>query len=169
MPKIMNCTIVLFAVIAMQPFSQGLYAQSVLASHNSVATSAKTDKFTADGVIGVWVNEDQTVKVQIEKIGSRYHGKIIWLERPNWPDGTLKKDKYNPDPALRNVPFIGLRVVKDMEYRGNGVYGGGTIYDCESGKTYGLRLTLQDMDTALLRGYIGITLLGKTVTFVRSK
>ena len=123
--------------------------------------------FTADDIIGIWVNSDKILKVKIEKIGSHYFGKLVWLEKPNEPDGTPKLDKNNPDVSLRKVPFIGLRVMKDMKYKGDGVWGGGTLYDPEKGKTYGCKITLVSIDIASIRGFIGLSLLGKSEKFSR--
>lgn len=134
-------------------------------SAQSKTLSSQT--FNADDICGTWTNSDKVMKVKIEKIGSHYFGKLIWLEKPNEPDGAPKLDKHNPDPTLRKVPFIGLRVMKDMKYRGDGVWGGGTLYDPEKGKTYGCKITLVNMDEANIRGYIGVSLLGKTERFSR--
>lgn len=125
------------------------------------------EKYGENALTGVWINEEKSVKVKIERIGRKFYGKIIWLEKPNWPDGTPKLDKYNPDPALRSTPFIGLRTLRDMEYEGNDTWGGGTLYDPESGKTYGCRITLENHNLALIRGYMGFRLLGRTVRFER--
>lgn len=128
-----------------------------------------SDEFVADDIVGGWLNDEKTIKVQIEKIGHKFYGKLAWLEKPNRPDGTPKVDEFNPDPSLRDVPFIGLRIVKDMQYKGNGVWTGGTIYDPEHGKTYGCKITLEDRDVAYIRGYLGISLIGKSVRFDRVK
>lgn len=127
------------------------------------------DNFLADDVVGQWLNEEKTMTVQIEKIGRKYYGKLVWLEKPNKPDGSPKLDEFNPDPALRNVPFIGLRILKDMEYKGKGVWGNGTLYDPEHGKYYGCKVTLENQDIAIIRGYIGFSLIGKSVHFDRVK
>jgi len=143
----------------------------LMAGINPVAHSQSTEingeAFQADDIVGTWTNSDKVMKVKIEKIGSHYFGKLVWLEKPNEPDGSPKLDKHNPDPDLRKVPFIGLRVMRDMKYRGNGVWSGGTLYDPEKGKTYGCKITLVSMDQANIRGYIGVSLLGKTEKFTR--
>lgn len=127
----------------------------------------QSSSFGEDDILGVWTNSDKILKVKIEKIGSHYFGKLVWLEKPNEPDGSPKLDKHNPDPSLRKVPFIGLRIMKDMKYRGNGVWGGGTLYDPEKGKSYGCKITMTTHDAANIRGFIGVSLLGKTEKFSR--
>jgi uncharacterized protein (DUF2147 family) len=126
-----------------------------------------SETFNADDIVGTWANSDNVMKVKIEKIGTHYFGKLVWLEKPNEPDGAPKLDKNNPDPNLRKVPFIGLRVMKDMKYKGEGVWGGGTLYDPEKGKTYGCKITLVSFNQASIRGYIGVSLLGKSEKFSR--
>jgi uncharacterized protein (DUF2147 family) len=132
-----------------------------------VASAYASERFGAMAVTGVWRNEENAVHVMIERVGSKYHGRIIWLERPNWPDGTIKLDRYNPDPSMRSRPFIGMRTVIDMEYIGDDTWGGGRLYDPESGKTYGCRITLESGDIAVIRGYIGLAFIGKSVKFYR--
>jgi uncharacterized protein (DUF2147 family) len=133
----------------------------------SQSNQLSSESFGADDIVGTWANSDNVMKVKIEKIGSHYFGKLVWLEKPNEPDGAPKLDKHNPDVTLRKVPFIGLRVMKDMKYKGNGVWAGGTLYDPEKGKTYGCKITLVSMNVANIRGYIGLSLLGKTEKFSR--
>lgn len=125
------------------------------------------DNFMADDIVGQWMNDEKSIKVQIEKIGRKYYGKLVWLEKPNKPDGSPKVDEFNPDPALRDVPFLGLRILKDMDYKGKGVWGGGTLYDPEHGKTYGCKITLENQNVAIIRGYIGFSFIGKSVRFDR--
>ncbi len=129
--------------------------------------SISSSSFEPDDILGTWANSDNVLKVKIEKIGTHYFGKLVWLEKPNEPDGAPKLDKNNPDPTLRKVPFIGLRVMKDMKYKGDGVWSGGTLYDPEKGKTYGCKITLVSLDVANIRGYIGLSILGKTEKFSR--
>lgn len=134
---------------------------------SAVLVERLKDRFVADDIVGYWMHEENVVKIRIERIGNKFYGKMVWLEKPNFADGTPKKDIHNPDPVLRDTPFIGLRIVKDLEYKGNGTWGGGTLYDPEHGKTYGCRITLVSENEAYVRGYIGFTFIGKSVRFIR--
>jgi uncharacterized protein (DUF2147 family) len=147
----------------------GLMAATGKAASHTAFTYTVEDNFLADDIVGVWMNDEKTIKVGIEKIGNKFYGKLVWLEKPNRPDGSPKLDEFNPDPSLRDVPFMGLRIMKDMEYKGKGIWGGGTLYDPEHGKTYGCKVTLEDYNTAYIRGYIGFALIGKSVRFDRQK
>lgn len=125
----------------------------------------------ADRILGVWVPSHGKARVKIEKIGNKYFGKTIWLKEPNDPEtGKPKVDKMNPDANLRNQPRLGLRIMKDFEYEGKGVWKGGTVYDPEKGKTYCGKITFVDDDHLDLRGSIcGFSLLGRTDTWTRYK
>jgi uncharacterized protein (DUF2147 family) len=50
----------------------------------------------------------------------------------------------------------------------NGLYDGGTIYDPKSGKTYSCKMTLKG-DKLDIRGFVGLSLLGRTETWTRVK
>ena len=45
---------------------------------------------------------------------------------------------------------------------GPGKWSGGRIYNPEDGKTYKCKLTLQDDGTLKVRGYVGLSIFGKT-------
>lgn len=121
----------------------------------------------SESILGTWQDEKNIMKVQIEKFGGEYFGKIVWLEKPNEADGSPKLDKHNPDKSLRHIPFIGLRILKNLVYKGDGIWGGGTIYDPEHGKTYSCKISLLDINTANIRAFIGFSFIGKSMNFIR--
>lgn len=121
-----------------------------------------------DWILGVWTVGDGSARVKVEKIGSKYYGKTIWLKEPNGKDGKPKVDAKNPDAGLRNTPRLGLRIMKDFVYEKDGVFTGGNIYKPDEGKTYCGKITIKDQNTLSLRGYIcGMKVLGKTQTWTR--
>ncbi len=87
----------------------------------------------------------------------------------NADEGRPDTDEKNPDPALRNRPLIGLQLFEGFDYAGNGRWTGGTIYDPNSGKTYRCIVTYVDHNTLKVRGYIGVSLLGRTETWTRKQ
>ncbi len=87
----------------------------------------------------------------------------------NADEGRPDTDEKNPDPALRNKPLIGLQLFQGFDYAGNGRWTGGTIYDPNSGKTYRCIVTYVDHNTLKVRGYIGVSLLGRTETWTRQQ
>jgi uncharacterized protein (DUF2147 family) len=117
----------------------------------------------ADDLIGIWEPSNGKVRVKIEKLGTKYFGRIVWLRAPldsltNKP----KVDKNNPDEALRNVPLKGFRLLKDFSFKSAGEWADGTIYDPENGSTYSCTIKMKDKNTLDIRGYIGISAFGRT-------
>jgi uncharacterized protein (DUF2147 family) len=127
--------------------------------------------FTAEPaatVAGVWLSADGTgwIRIELDKDGPV--GSIAGS--PDEDNRTTEdKDVLNPDPALRDRLLLGMTIMDSFEPAGNGKWKGGRIYDPNSGKTYKCKLTLVDEDTLELRGYIGISLLGRTESWSRRK
>lgn len=129
---------------------------------------AHDDQCNADSILGLWLTEKKDARIQIYKSGGEYDGKIVWLSEPNGPDGQPKLDVNNSDPARRSDPVMGLVMVKDLKYDSGCRWGGGTIYDPKRGKTYDSHGELENGGQLLdLRGYIGISLFGRTTTWTR--
>jgi uncharacterized protein (DUF2147 family) len=128
----------------------------------------------ADGILGAWLNGEKDAQIEIFKCGEKYCGKIVWLKDLNYPEGskdgipgTPKIDHHNPDPAHRKDPIIGLQIVHDFVFAGDGRWTGGRVYDPKNGKTYSGKMTLVSPRQLDLRGYIGIPLIGRTATWTR--
>jgi len=126
-----------------------------------------------DALTGVWLTEpkpDGNSRVEVVKEGDTYRGKIIWLEKPLYgPDeekpGELKTDLNNPDPARQSDPVIGMPLVEGFHYAGKNLWKGGTIYDPDNGKTYKCKIWLKDDGSLKVRGFIGISLLGRNTVW----
>jgi uncharacterized protein (DUF2147 family) len=128
----------------------------------------------ADDIVGVWFNGEKDAQIEIFKCGEKYCGKIVWLKDPNYPEGskdgipgTPKIDHHNPDPAHRKDPIIGLQIVHDFVFAGDDRWKDGRVYDPKSGKTYSGKMTLVSPRQLKLRGYIGISLIGRTAIWTR--
>ena len=124
----------------------------------------------ADEILGIWLTGSKKGKVEIYKCGDRYCGKLVWLKEPTYEDGTQKIDKKNPDPALQKRPVKGLNILTDFEYDEDLEWEDGEIYDPENGKTYSCEIWMDEEDRNILnvRGYIGISLIGRTDVWERS-
>ena len=122
----------------------------------------------ADAILGTWSNPNGQDHILIFKRGDKFFGKLDWIKFPNDEQGKPKTDKNNPDPALRSRPDLGLELLKDFTYDGDNVYSGGTVYDPKNGKTYSCKMTLEG-NSLKIRGYVGISLLGRSVIFTRVK
>jgi uncharacterized protein (DUF2147 family) len=121
----------------------------------------------ADDIIGVWLTSGrEPAKIQVYKSGKKFYGKIIWLKNPA-ENGKQRVDGNNPDKEKRNHPIIGLVILTAFKFDGDGEWKGGDIYDPESGKTYSSYMYLKDRNTLKVRGYVGVSLFGRTETWTR--
>ena len=123
---------------------------------------------SADDILGTWSGTDGKGNVQIYKQDGKYFGRIVWLKEPNDANGKPKTDAKNPDDKLKSRPLIGAIVLRDFIYD-KGEWNSGRIYDPQNGKDYKCYLKLKDANTLLVRGYIGISLIGRTETWTRLK
>jgi uncharacterized protein (DUF2147 family) len=133
---------------------------------SSLSLSAQNNP---DAVVGTWYNGSKESRIEIYKCGDKYCGKIAWLKEPNYEDGKPKVDKNNPDDKLKGRPIMGMVLMKDFEYDAKNVWDDGEIYDPKSGKTYSCKMTLTDPDHLEVRGYVGISLIGRTDKWTRAK
>ncbi len=115
-----------------------------------------------DAVIGKWENSSAEGRISIYKKGDKYFGKLYWIKEPKDSHGLVRTDVKNPDAALRSRPVEGIEILKNFVYKGNNLWEEGTVYDPESGKTYRCKLSLVNSNKLALRGFIGISLLGRT-------
>jgi len=128
----------------------------------SMAQSAEGDL-----ILGVWESGSGKARVKIDKQGDKYVGRIVWLREPNNEEGKPKVDKNNPDEKLRNTPLLGYRMLKDFIYTGEKNWEEGTIYDPENGSTYSCEITMTDENTLDVRGFIGLSVFGRTDVWKR--
>ena len=122
-----------------------------------------------DAILGKWLSSKKRNQVQIYKQGNKYNGKLVWMLEPTEPGSNKPKiDALNPDEKLRTRPLMGLVMLTNLTYKGNGVWGDGDIYNPEDGKTYGCEVTLSNQNTLDMRGYVmGMPFLGKTRSWTR--
>jgi uncharacterized protein (DUF2147 family) len=127
-----------------------------------------------DDILGVWLNQEKDAKIEIVQCAEKYCGKIVWMETPNYAEGsqegvpgTPKLDNNNPDPKLRKTPRLGLFIMHDFVHAGENKWKRGKVYDPKNGKTYSGKITLVSPKELKLRGFIGIYLLGRTAVWTR--
>jgi uncharacterized protein (DUF2147 family) len=124
----------------------------------------------ANDVTGIWYNEEKDARFEIYEDGGEYFAKIVWLEEPIDPEtGKAKVDDENPDEDKQNRPLKGLVFMKDFVFEGDGLWEDGEIYDPKSGKTYDCYIKMESPDKLKVRGYIGISLIGRTSYWTRAK
>jgi len=140
---------------------------SMMLVTSAMKGSAQTHK--ADDIIGTWLNQEATGKITIYKEGDKYFGKLIWLRTPlDSVTGLPRTDKENPDVKLKSTPLIGLVNLKNFVFDGKEEWSGGTIYDPKNGKTYKCYIQFDSQNRLKIRGYIGVSLLGRNTFWTKS-
>ena len=120
----------------------------------------------ADDIIGTWLTGGkEPAKIQVYKSGDKYYGKIVWLKYPE-ENGLPRMDANNPDKSKRSQKILGLVILRNFRFDED-AWEGGKIYDPEIGKTYSCIISLKDKSTLKVRGYVGISLLGRTEIWTR--
>lgn len=124
------------------------------------------------GILAKWKTiDDETGKpksiVEIYRDGDVIHGRILDLINPTEPNplcDVCKGDKLNK-------PIKGMEILWGMKETKKGQeWKGGEILDPNNGKTYNCKLSLKEDGEKLdVRGFIGISLLGRTQTWLREK
>ena len=131
-------------------------------------SSAYGQAETKQAFEGVWVSVDDVSNQRKSEIslyveGGKLYGQIARL--------LLEEDKGKQCAAckgdLKNKPIEGLTIIEGLEWDGS-AWTGGKILDPANGKQYSCTLTLEDDQTLKVRGYLGISLLGRTQTWYKS-
>lgn len=114
---------------------------------------------------GRWLTQDKDGWIRVNLVGNSLEGRIAGA--PPGSPSERQFDDRNPDPALRTRKLDGLAIMTGFEYDGDGRWINGKVYDPNSGKTYKCTLTLVDANTVRIRGYLGVSLFGRSETWTR--
>jgi len=97
--------------------------------------------------------------------GGLYEGTIVRMFMKPGEDPNVVCDKCKDD--RRGKPWLGLNIIRGMK-RNGAEYTNGTILDPRDGDLYSAMMTLTpDGQTLVVRGYLGISLLGKNQYWTR--
>ena len=112
--------------------------------------------------VGFWKSSDATFQLYEED--GKLNGKIVALKSPLAPDGSgrEKLDVHNPDPAKRDRKIKGIVFMVGLTKNKSGKWENGKIYDPQSGNTYAAQLEFQGTGQLKIRGYLGVSALGRT-------
>ncbi|WP_075175141.1 DUF2147 domain-containing protein [Acinetobacter indicus] len=127
----------------------------------------------ANDLSGVWQQIDDktgSAKAIIEirkEANNTYTGKIIKVTpRP----GYTPRETCNNCPApYTNQPILGMEILKGLKHvEGTNNYEKGRVIDPLAGKIYNARIRMNSTGKRLtLRGYIGVSALGRSQTWIR--
>jgi len=132
--------------------------------------AATTGVAQAQSPVGLWRTiDDETGKersyVRIVEVDGKLHGTVEKLFAFPGDNPEHLCDKCSGE--RKDKPIVGMQILWDLKDEG-GVWKGGYILDPNNGKTYRCKMTVsgdgQQMD---VRGYIGISLIGRTQTWFR--
>lgn len=141
---------------------------TMLVATTLVASARDMEKGDPNAIIGTWKNGEGTGMIKISRNGDKFQGQIVWLKEPNDPEtGKPKLDKNHPDKVNHSRPVMGLTNMWGFKYSKEGVWDGGKIYDPKKGSTYDCTIKMKNENTLEVRGYIGISLIGRTDTWTR--
>ncbi len=117
----------------------------------------------ADDIIGTYMTAENEGMVEITKRDSKYYGKLVWTKTVG------KLDSNNPDPKQKTDKLAGKEILKNFVFNGSDQWNDGTIYDPKNGKTYDCKLTPDAKGNLNVRGFIGISLIGRTSFWIKVK
>ena len=127
--------------------------------------------FAAD-LTGTWQSiDDKTgspkALIEITKAeNGTFTGKIVKVTpRAGYTPKTMC---VNCPAPYTNKPLVGLEIIKGLQHVDNNNYANGRILDPLAGKMYSLKGRLAANGKRLtLRGYVGISAIGRTQTWIR--
>jgi len=96
---------------------------------------------------GEWRTADGRANVRIDDCNGTLWGIISWEKEPGGVDS------YNPVPAERTRPTLGLHVLLAMKPTKPGLWQG-EVYNAENGKTYDSRISLISPDVLRIEGCV---------------
>ena len=107
------------------------------------------------------MNPDADAILKIYETSGKYFGKLVWTKNPT------NLDSNNPDVSKRSQKRLGLVIMNNFIFDGDDTWEKGTIYDPKNGKTYDCKVTRDAKGNLDIRGYVGISLLGRTSHFTK--
>lgn len=127
----------------------------------------------AEDISGLWQSIDDKTGAPkgIVRISKDADGTYMGTVTKVTPRVGYKPKEFCVDcPApYTNKPIIGLNVIRGLKHKNGDNYEGGKILDPNSGKIYSLKAKLSPNGKKLvLRGYVGIAVLGRSQTWIRA-
>lgn len=118
-------------------------------------------------IFGKWKTVDDETGmengiVEIYEKAGKVYGRIIEI---------LEKEKKYFKCEMcegedKNKPVLGLVIIKGLKKKGD-FHEGGKVTDPKNGKSYHCKMNLEGKDKLIVRGYIGISLFGRSQTWFR--
>ncbi|SHM68777.1 DUF2147 domain-containing protein [Polaribacter sp. KT 15] len=119
-------------------------------------------------IFGKWNSKNETGTVDsvlevYEKNGKAY-AKVVEILNPARKNALC----VDCEGEYKDKPILGLDILSGLE-KDDDEWSGGQIIDPRNGKTYKCYIKLVNANKLKLRGYIGVSLFGKTAYWERAK
>jgi uncharacterized protein (DUF2147 family) len=116
--------------------------------------------------LGLWKTiDDKTgaakAVVRIYEQDGKLFGKVVATLAPN-----ARRVCEACTDARKNQPIVGMVIMRNMKADGS-VYDGGDILDPDNGSVYSCKIHLEGNTRLVVRGFLGISLLGRSQTWQR--
>lgn len=144
----------------------------------SINLSSWAQTVSPDSINGYWVMPDGSALLEIYRADDGYAVRITALREQHFTvadgsskrliPGEIRRDIHNPKAALRQRSLLGLNIASGLKFD-NERWSGGSIYDPGSGRSYRCHLQLAQGGFLQVRGYLGISLLGRTMYWQRAE
>jgi uncharacterized protein (DUF2147 family) len=121
-------------------------------------------------IVGVWWNQEFTLRAELYEKEGKIHGRIVWLKEDSNPDGSKPRtDINNPDKKLATRKLIGATIMHNLHWDAEKKeWHSGEIYDPKSGSTYSCYAHMQSDGTVYLKAYVwGMPFIGKGTVWTR--
>lgn len=121
-------------------------------------------KAHAADAYGLWLTENKRSVIKVEPCGTKLCGHIQWII-----EGGMQHDTKNPQENLKGQPMCGLQIMQGFVQNKNNAneWQDGKIYKADEGDIYNATIKMTSADEMVVRGYVGIPLLGKSQTWKR--
>jgi uncharacterized protein (DUF2147 family) len=125
--------------------------------------------FYSQSITGKWKTiDDETGQaksiVEIYEKSGKIYGKVLEILEVKNRDRVCE----NCTGTDKNKPILGMTVIKGLT-KDDQEYNSGKILDPKNGKLYKCYITLESKDKLKVRGYIGISIFGRTQYWYRVK
>jgi uncharacterized protein (DUF2147 family) len=134
-----------------------------IAACSFLLTASFVSYGAATSIEGEWLTPSKGRVLIYKAASGTFEARVLGGEMRKDKNGnSIDKDINNPNVALRNRLLIGLVIMKNTIANDSGEWSGGTIYDPNNGNEYSCKIWLDDANTLNIRGFIGISLFGRT-------
>ena len=122
----------------------------------------------AQSPVGIWKNLDdedgrEKSHIEIYEQNGKLRGKVIKL----LPAATITHcDKCSGENKGKSL--VGMDILWDLKKSGK-VWDGGEILDPKKGKVYDCKIEPDDTEKLKVRGFVGVSLFGRTQTWYKVK